>query len=129
MNTQITYNQSIQRRSRGSIRIILPIDAAEIERVVLNGITFGLRSANSGSAEKRVILSANKRIELWERIDERFREIRRIEPGLQKYQVYRRISEKSLEWFGIFLGPRQVEGKHASYEKFLRSRRGKDKRF
>ena len=66
----------------------------------------------------RVILSAHKREELWFTIDERYQEITKDEPGLQKYQIYNRISAKSVEWLGVCLGPRQVEGKHARTKDF-----------
>lgn len=75
------------------------------------------RNGESGLQKSaRVILSAHDRFELYEEIDRRFEEIKGTEPDLDKYIVYRRISEHSIEWLGVFLGPRQVEGKLASYK-------------
>jgi hypothetical protein len=122
LNTNPTYSLSIQRRSRTSLRIKLPIDTEGIEQIVLNGIAFKLNSNISKSSNKRVILSARKREEIGEKIDTRFCALQKEQPELNNYEIYSIISNKSEAFFGIHLDPRQVEGKHRTYTQFIARR-------
>jgi hypothetical protein len=123
VKTDSTYHLSIQQRSRTSIRINVPIDADGIERVVLNGTTFGLQSVQSGFSKKRVVLSRRQREEIGEKIDDRFRAIQREQPKVRSYQIYSKISQESVSLLGFNFGPREVEGRHSRYLALLQKRR------
>jgi len=123
VNTDTTYNLSIQRRSCTSLRINLPEDTTGVERVMLNGVPFMLKTGDSKSSNKRVILSAWKREEVGEKIDKKFRAIQKEEPNLRSYHIYSKISDESKVLLGLALSPRQVEGKHRTYVQFLEKRK------
>ena len=83
---------------------------------MLNGVAFKLKVDDSESITKRrVILSALKREEMGEKIDNKFRAIQKEEPNLRSYQIYSKISDESKVLLGLELSPRQVEGKHRTY--------------
>jgi hypothetical protein len=126
VNTDSTYNLSIQRRSRTSLRINLPVDTEGIEHVMLNGVLFKLKAGGSKSETDRVILSRRRREELGEIIDKQFRVIHGYQPDLRNYQIYSKISDESKILLGLELGPRQIEGKHRTYIQFLEKQRRKN---
>jgi hypothetical protein len=127
MNTGSTYNISINRHSRTTFRINLPLNTEGIEQIVLNGVAFKLKVDDSESiARRRVILSAWKREEIGEKIDNRFRSLQKEEPNLRSYQIYSKISDESKVLLGFELSPRQVEGKHRTYVQFLEKQKRKN---
>ena len=97
-----------------------------IEQIILNGIAFRLRSGDSKSSNRRVILSAWKRNEIGEKIDSRYRAIQKEDSKLEQYKIYSKISDESKALLGIHLGPRQVEGKHRTYMSMLERQKRKN---
>ncbi len=77
---------------------------------------------------KRTILKSREREEIGEKIDFRFRSIHREQPKLPCFLIYDKISEESEKLLGHQLGPRQIDGRHHRYQKFLEKRHRKNAR-